>query len=224
MRRRPVVVALSGLDGAGKSSQADLLASRLRERGHRVEVHWMALGHSGLQRRLKRLAAPLTSRTGTGGAPVLTAGGATRSRRHHHPLVAGAWVTMLAVIYGVHFRRVARRSGGDVVVFDRYTLDALAQSRYFYDPGRRFTLARALLSGLAPSPHRAYLLAVPAELALERKQEQYDAGQLALQARLLEQEARSMRVEVLDGAQPPAELSERLIGDALSSLSSPARR
>jgi thymidylate kinase len=217
-----VVVALSGLDGAGKSSQAQRLASRLEEAGHTPAVHWMALGHSRLQRRLRRLIRKVRSR----GARSPAAGHDSHSmhgrgdrRTPHHPLLAHAWVTLLAAIYGMHFRRVARSHRGDVLIFDRYTLDAIAQSRYFYSPQSDFRLARAILRILAPRPDHSYLLAVAPEVALARKQEQYDAGQLRLLADLLADEARRMRVHVLDGDREAGELSDALVADTLSALS-----
>jgi thymidylate kinase len=216
-----VVVALSGLDGAGKSSQAQRLASRLEEAGHTPAVHWMALGHSRIQRRLRRLIRKVRSRSAESSPadeipPVHRAG---NGRNRHHPIVTHAWVTLLAAIYGIHFRRVARSHRGDVLIFDRYTLDAIAQSRYFYAPQSDFRLARATLRFLAPRPDYSYLLAVAPEVALARKQEQYDAGQLRLLADLLAEEARRMRVRVLDGDREAGELSDALVADALSALS-----
>ena len=220
--RKPVVVALSGLDGSGKSSQSTGVADRLREAGHGVRVHWMALGHSTVQRRLRRLASGARNRSGRSaarpGAPVLEVDGVTKHRAARHPLVTHAWVLLLAVVYGLHFRRTARRCAEEVVIFDRYTLDAIAQSRYFYDPDRSFRAARWLLRLLAPTPQLSYLLDVPPEVALARKQEQYDAAQLRLQSRLLMEEASHLNVRVLDGTRPADELTEELVAQTLAAI------
>ncbi len=220
-RQRVVIVALSGLDGAGKSSQAAMLSTRLRELGHSATVHWMALGHNPLQRRLRHLTARVAGRPAQTQDAILSAGGSVKRRASHHPIVTHAWVTLLALIYAVHFRRVAAACEDDVVIFDRYALDALAQSRYFYAPQADFRVARALLRRLAPRPDRAYLLAVAPETALGRKQEQYDAVQLGLQAELLADEAARMGVPVLDGSRQQADLGADLARDAVALLRLP---
>src|SRR5947209_3136326 len=174
-RRKPVVIALSGLDGSGKSSQSSRIQSRLHDLGHDAHVHWMALGHSSLQRRLKRFASlGRRSRGGTArGSAMLEVDGVVKYRAHRNPVIVHAWVLALAAVYGVHFRRVLRQQTADVVIFDRYILDAIAQSRYFYAPQASFRVARTVLRLLAPRPHLSVLLAVPAEVALARKPEQY---------------------------------------------------
>jgi thymidylate kinase len=212
------VIALSGLDGAGKSSQASRLATRLSEAGHTPTVHWMALGHSRLQRRLKRLIRFVRRRPGGSGDTILWANGVAMRRGTHHPAVTHTWVLLLAVTYALHFRRVAARHVGDVIIFDRYALDVIAQLRYFYAPEAEFRLARFLLRELAPRADRSYLLEVAPEVALARKQEQYDAGQLRLQAQLLTDEARAMGVRVLDGGRAADDLSDTLVEDTLSAL------
>jgi thymidylate kinase len=219
-----VVIALSGLDGAGKSSQAARLAARLRESGHPVDVHWMALGHSSLQRRLKGVMRSVRRRTDRAGSDasgeaILSVNGVSKSRTRHHPAVTHVWVSLLAIIYGLHFRRVAMSARHRVVVFDRYALDAIAQSRYFYAPQANFRVARFLFRTIAPTPHRSYLLAVAGEVALARKPEQYDVRQLDMQARLLAEEADRMHVTVVDGTRPADDLSDMLVSETLSAIS-----
>jgi thymidylate kinase len=199
-----------------------MLSARLRELGHTATVHWMALGHNPLQRRLRGVARRLPRRPADEQETILSAGGTVKRRTRHHPVITHAWVTLLALIYAVHFRRVASACQDDVVIFDRYALDALAQSRYFYAPQADFRLARALLRRVAPRPDRAYLLAVAPETALARKQEQYDAAQLELQAELLADEAKRMGVPVLDGARHEQDLGADLASDAVALLQAPA--
>ena len=224
MTEPTVVIALSGLDGAGKSSQAARLAARLRESGHPVDVHWMALGHSSLQRRLKGVARSVRRRTGGAGSDasgdaILSVNGVSKLRRRHHPAVTHLWVSLLAIIYGLHFRRVAMSARHRVVVFDRYALDAIAQSRYFYAPQANFRIARLIFRTIAPTPDRSYLLEVAGEVALARKQDQYDVRQLDMQARLLAEEADRMHVTVVDGTRPADDLSDMLVSETLSAIS-----
>jgi thymidylate kinase len=61
MRRRPgpgLLIALSGMDGAGKSSAAAVIEERLRAAGHGVKHEWQRLGEMDT---LDRLPAPLKS-------------------------------------------------------------------------------------------------------------------------------------------------------------------
>lgn len=218
-----MVVALSGLDGSGKSSQSSAIASRLQDRGYEPHVHWMALGHSSIQRRLKGVASfrrrPRRSPV-VQGSPMLEVNGVTRYRARRNRVTVHAWVLALAAVYGIHFRRVVRRQTADVVIFDRYTLDAIAQCRYFYAPEASFRLARTLLRLLAPRPDLSYLLAVPAEVALSRKPEQYGLEQLSLQATLLADEAPRLGVRLVDGTRQTDELTDELFADTVAALAS----
>jgi hypothetical protein len=184
----------------------------------------MALGHSSLQRRLKGVMRSVRRRTGGAGSAasgdaILSVNGVSRLRSQHHPAVTHLWVSLLAIIYGLHFRRVAMSARHRVVVFDRYALDAIAQSRYFYAPQANFRVARFIFRTIAPTPNRSYLLEVAGEVALARKQEQYDVRQLDMQARLLAEEADRMQVTVIDGTRTADDLSDMLVSETLSAIS-----
>ena len=151
---------------------------------------------------------------------MLEVNGVTRYRARRNGVTVHAWVLALAAVYGIHFRRVVRRQTADVVIFDRYTLDAIAQCRYFYAPEASFRLARTLLRLLAPRPDLSYLLAVPAEVALSRKPEQYGLEQLSLQATLLADEAPRLGVRLVDGTRQTDELTDELFADTVAALAS----
>ena len=49
MASRGVLLALEGVDGSGKTTQAGLLAAALRERGHEVVLTWEPTDGPGRQ-------------------------------------------------------------------------------------------------------------------------------------------------------------------------------
>ncbi len=86
-RRRSPVVALSGLDGAGKSTHAEHLARALTALGEDVVVEWNKVGRD---RTLERVAAPvkalLARRAGSGtGADLPTTIASTPEPPHEEP-------------------------------------------------------------------------------------------------------------------------------------------
>jgi thymidylate kinase len=223
--RRGVVVAFSGLDGAGKSSQAQRLRGALAARGVESAVHWLPLGHSGLQRWLRSAAVRIASsartradsRTPAAAAPFAgTRQG--RAIRERSGLVTHAWTGVVAVIYAVTYRiavaRHARR--GRILIFDRYTVDAAAQLRYFQGSRRDFRFQLWILRALAPPPARAYLLDVDPSIALARKAEQYGLEQLSVQAELLRAEAERFGATRLDGDRDPDELADQILNEVWS--------
>lgn len=222
-RPRPVLVALSGLDGAGKSSQSAALLDVLGWLELETSVFWLALGHSPFQRTLRRLARPLrrgrrrapSPAAGAGSRPVVT----TPSRRASR-LGTTVWPAVVGVTHALAYRRVVARARGRyaVVIFDRYVDDAAAQIRYFYAPARELRHARWLLRALAPRPTHAYLLDLEPTAALARKQDQYDLAQLTLQARLLRAEATGHGATVVDATSPREQITAHVARDVWSSL------
>jgi thymidylate kinase len=212
--RAPKVVAFSGLDGSGKSSQVQALEETLHRLGVAAVVEWKPLGHNAsvraLRRTLKRLVAVAR------GLPVsdleavkapgrsLIAGPDPLLLRRQNPLLTEAWATLVAIASAAHYRSVVLRSMGTgrVVIFDRYALDTVAQVRFFYGEHRDFRLQRALVKAICPRPALAILLEIQGEVALARKPEQYDLPQLETQARLLHEESIRMGVHAVDGSRP----------------------
>ena len=218
---RPHVVGFSGLDGSGKSSQVRALLSTLEQLDVAVVAHWKPLGHNAsirtVRRVVKRTYAAMRG---------WDAGQLDRSKQPGRSLVAGtnpallggkqnrlvthAWATLVCLVSAGHYRMVVLRYSGSgrLIVFDRYALDTTAQLRFFYGPEHDFGLQRTLIRIICPTPIAVWLLEVPGEVALARKQEQYDLAQLKEQESLLHEEAERLGVTRLDGTRPMAELSE----------------
>jgi thymidylate kinase len=224
-KRRPVVVSLSGLDGAGKSSQATALRETLEKLGVNCVIEWMPLGHSprnptlhrirrtanralALARRLRRAR----SSAHTGAAGPSAEPNPARTLRQQSELVTQAWATIVALMQAWQHRRAVRRHRGTgrIVIFDRYTLDSAAQLRFFYGDSHRFPFQKWLLRILSPKPQMLFLLDVRPETLMRRKELQYTLDEVRAQTRLYRQERRALCVRRLDGERPRTELSDEI--------------
>jgi thymidylate kinase len=177
MRGRPrpggLLIALSGIDGAGKSSAADAISARLAERGVPARVSWARLGNrSRLLNRIARPVKRLLRREVTvadpvaAGGPAITKARDVREAERRTP-VGWAWVLLVAAVNVRDGRRAARsRRGGVTVICDRWTADALVDLRVRYG---RHRAAEALISRALPRPDLAVLLEIDAETSRQRK-------------------------------------------------------
>lgn len=218
---RPRVVGFSGLDGSGKSSQVQALLSTLEQLDVAVVVHWKPLGHNASIRTVRRVVkrtyaamrgwdAEQLDRSKQPGRSLVAGTNPALLGGRQNRLVTQVWATVVCLVSAGHYRMVALRYGGSgrLIVFDRFALDTTAQLRFFYGPELEFGLQRALIRIICPTPIAAWLLEVPGEVALARKQEQYNLAQLKEQEGLLHEEAERLGVTRLDGTRPMAELSE----------------
>jgi thymidylate kinase len=209
-RQRRHVIAFSGLDGSGKSSQSGAAGEVLVKLGYRAEVVWLPITAnaavwkiSALARRVLPFvrwlpgARRLDRKVASGQSFVATPGETRRPG-----LLTRLWVTYIAFVNALSHRRLARSA--EVVVFDRYVLDSIVRMRYLW--AWRFGLASWLLRRLSPQPAAAFFLDVPAEAALARKQDQWNLEQLQRQRELYLEEAERLGVAILDGTRPQEEL------------------
>ncbi len=166
--RRTVLVSFSGIDGAGKSTQIEALLSRLAQDGLRVRVvrFWDDIA------RLKAIREASGHRifkgdrgVGSPSAPI---------NRRDKNVQSGLMTCVRLFLYFVDAvstrRMVGRmlRSGCDLVIFDRYTYDELANLDL------RNPLMRAyarLLMKFVPRLHISYLLDADPVQARARKPE-----------------------------------------------------
>ena len=116
----------------------------------------------------------------------------------------------VAIAHGLAQRRETRRAlrNVDVVICDRYTLDAAVHLRFRYGESRNYAFQIRLLDLLSPRPTAAYLVDVPAATAHARKPEQYSLAELERQARLYSEERLRLGVDRLDGELPREELCQ----------------
>jgi thymidylate kinase len=234
-RARGAVIAISGLDGSGKSTQADALAQTLRSAGYEPVVLWQRISHNAS---LKRFTAPLrfllrvvlrvrgrepsaAPRSGVEDPfQVPSEHVAARALRERLPVVSALWVTLVAGLHAGSVRSETMRElrRGRIVIRDRYLLDSLVQLRIQYGAAHNVGVQARLIRALTPPALVAIYLDVPGEQARRRKPEEFTAHELEEHRRGYLAEAAQLDVMVLDGQLPPDELAAAVSARVLRAL------
>lgn len=235
-RARGAVVALSGIDGAGKSTQAQLVADALWAVGYDPVVEWsritfeasldriarpvkavLALRSRGRRRDPLPSEDPVVARPGTVPDP---AAGAARALRERSRLVGGLWAGIVAVVHAWSLRRAILRHlrAGRVVVRDRYLLDSIVQLEWVYADGRDLRWQTRLIRMLVPPAAAAFFLDIDPERAHGRKPEEFDVEQLRRHRETYARHTDALGVDVVDGARPAPEVFQILLRGTLARL------
>jgi thymidylate kinase len=220
--RRGAIVALSGLDGAGKSSQAAALCQTLELLGFdaivvRTRISWedwlwrLVPPLKGVLRPLAHSVASIRSIARSPGSGKDSANLApdderpdpVRAVREASPALTDMWTLVITLANAWSQWRLMHRQllRGGIVVCDRYTLDSIVELRYSYGEERPFKPQRSALAKLYPTPVRSYFLDVSPATSLRRKGE-WGEQWLAEHRRLYLQECPRLGVTVIDGEQP----------------------
>jgi thymidylate kinase len=218
--RRGRLITLSGLDGAGKSSQAEALRDTLDRLGHEAVVRWTSLSqHPPVLHWLTGIVGRLAGRGGSDGSTEADPGEAGKALRERSSAVTFAWSTIVALTNARSQSRGTRRDvwRGRIVICDRYTLDSKVHLRYAYGEGRAFRFQSLLIRLLSPRPDRAFLLDVSPEEATRRKPD-YPLAENARRAALYRNEYARLGVRRLDGELPQEELCTLLAAEVLEML------
>ncbi len=173
-RRRGFLIAISGMDGAGKSTAAEVVRGQMERSQQPATVTWGRLGTNlGSLDAVASAVKRVLRRERTIADPVATGGESTRKQRRpgeigrRRPLVSWIWVVVVAATHARYLRRAARpRLTGTTVVCDRSLVDSLVDLELRYG---RHRLAETLLSKAAPTPDLGILLDVDAATAADRK-------------------------------------------------------
>lgn len=208
------LVVFSGLDGAGKSTQIDVLFSKLLAERATPVVIWTRGGYTPLFETLKRLL-----RRSSGGRIVPVSGPSQqREQALSRPRIRRLWL-MLALldllwVYGVQVRWL--RWQGRTVICDRYLWDTLIDFRlnFSQEHVERWGLWRLLVKA-SPEPDAAFLLLVPVEESLRRsqqKQEPFPDSPETLARRLSEYQAMAehRNWRAMDGRRPVDDLATEI--------------
>jgi thymidylate kinase len=228
--RRGAVIAFSGLDGAGKSTQAEALRSSLVALGYDASILWAPIGQNVWLRRFARVI-----KRGLSHLPVGPLAGGDDHTPDDHMLsrtepgtpafgsarkaAAHAWSTVTTLANALALRRAAggTRVGGRIVIYDRYVLDTVVELRFRYSPDARMRYQELLVRVLAPKALQAYLLDLPPDVAHERKPD-WSRDQTRLRADLYRRALADLGVISLDAARPAHEIAQEVLRDVLRSL------
>lgn len=165
-RQRPLRISFSGIDGAGKSTQIEMLTARLEASGARVRLvtFWDDVAVlTGVREKATHAIFKGEKGIGAPEKPV------NRRDKNVRSWYMTAMRFVLYFLEAISLRRAATSShDADVIIFDRYLYDQLANL-----PVQQFFIrqyARLLLK-LVPQPDIAYLLDADPNLARARKPE-----------------------------------------------------
>ncbi|MGQ9517966.1 MAG: dTMP kinase, partial [Anaerolineae bacterium] len=180
-----MLVAISGVDGSGKTTQAQALTHAFRQCGIRTRRVWSRGGSSALAGHLIALGKRLLRRKG--GAPAgLAPAEEPREALFRHPLARRLWPWLVWLDLTWLYLRDVRWPlwRGDVVICDRYVLDALAEMGARLEDARIMRrLPARLLVWLNPRPNKAFFLAVDPLRARSRQPAEQQQGTLSLAGR-----------------------------------------
>lgn len=168
VKRETMLISFSGIDGAGKSTQIGNLVSRLQNAGLNVSVvtFWDdVVMLKGLREGAGHKVFKGDKGVGSPEAPI-----SRRDKNVRSPMLTVMRMAFY-VLDALSLRRVAkkvRRSSADVVIFDRYIFDELANLE-LSNPFARLYIAA--LMRLVPRPHVSFVLDANPEQAFARKPE-----------------------------------------------------
>ena len=207
-----MLVAFSGVDGAGKSRHATALSDALTTCGVMHRRVWSRPGCSPLYRAIARLVRG-------GGAAEAPPERAGTERRAPGGKVARLLWTMLNVLdLSLLYNWSARRRilVGNVIVCDRYATDAEVELASRLPEGDR--LARRfvrLLGVLSPEPSMGFLLDLPADQAVQRSADREFAQNLEERRRDYLEAAARRDMMLLDASGDFDDLSDEIVCEAL---------
>ena len=166
--RRNTLVSFSGIDGAGKSTQIEILVDRLKQAGFGVALlaFWDDVA---VLTRVREFSGHALFKGEKGvGAPDKPVNRQDKNVRYWYMTAVRFALYFLDAISLSFVVARQRRSSVDVIVFDRYLHDELANLTLDHPISRMF--ARLLLT-ITPQPDIAYLLDADPAQARERKPE-----------------------------------------------------
>ncbi|HEX8854612.1 MAG TPA: hypothetical protein VF752_03355, partial [Thermoleophilaceae bacterium] len=236
--RPPALIAVSGIDGSGKTTLIDALRERLGEDGYKVEVVWTRLEWTTLwesSSRLERItalvdwvparketapAAPEPAEPTSAWLEPAPARSAAAQLRRRSRLLTRAWAGVVATLHAQAQRKavVPHLREGKVVICDRYTLDAAVALHRRYDSVRSLGLQVRLMQFLSPRPLLAWHLDLPVAVAAQRKEHELGIAERQRENVLYRRERERLGWSRLDAARPVDELVQQVTREAESAL------
>ena len=164
-----MLIAFSGLDGSGKTTQSRFAESFLKERGYGC-VYRHAIKDSLYYFILHRMIGKVSDSARTSMEKGLRGSGG-RWRSLFLSAVKKFFLFVEVLYFNLRYRRY-RGSAARNIVCDRYFYDEMIQAEYLGISGRVFSRT---YKGMIPEPDVTFFLKVDPGVAFDRKKE-YDRG------------------------------------------------
>lgn len=227
-RPRRLVVAYSGIDGSGKSTQAQALADTLQRVSIPARPSWARLGFSasGLVASAARLGQRMLP-AGSHSAQTARATGETGETGDGRPPltrrgpVGWSWAMALSLDYVRITRRELRRSRDMVVVLDRALPDALVGLEEGYGGALDLRAQRRIIERFGPRADLVVYLRISGAAAYARKQDLFAREVLEDHARRYDALLPTLPGCLVVDAEQPA---QRITLDALRQVAAAAGR
>lgn len=214
-----ILICLLGIDGSGKSTQAQRLVAQITAVGYVATYVWG--GRRGL------LTAPLVrrgkARLGAPAQPVDSSAIINSEYRAYvrrtqqlfrRNVLRGLWrqITLLEHLLEIWWYVGRPLAQGRIVVCDRYLYDSLVNQAVLFGsaPVEIYRQLNHPLLSLVPRPALGFWLDTPPEVALRRKADIYDITQLELRAPLYSRIASTLAFQRLDGTLPADQLGDEI--------------
>ncbi len=211
--RKPGILTLSGLDGTGKSSQAEKLLERLSAEGMRAGAIW--------NRWKPCLTLPVVKLARRSLSPVKEARTAdysnftqAKKNKMKSPFKRKIWQTMVWSEYSmqVRFRLLTHGWPFRGMICDRYVYDTLVDMavNFSISPQELESLCVNPLLELFPVPVQAILIDIDPETGARRKDDGTPVGYLSDRRELYLAMAKITGAIVIDGTKTINEISEEI--------------
>lgn len=167
-RRQPLLISFSGLDGAGKSTQIEHVRALLNSAGYRSELLTFWDNVVVLCRYRESFVQKVYKSEAGIGAPGKPVNRRDKNVRKWYLNLIRHGLYALDALHLVKVVNMARRSGADVIILDRYIYDELANLP-LQNPLTRMYVR--IMQSVVPTPDLAYLLDADPDAAYQRKPE-----------------------------------------------------
>lgn len=182
------MITFSGLDGAGKSTQIELLENYWLQKGNKVKIFWSRGGYTPGMEKFKSILRSSKSNI----APLERGHTEEREKSFSKPIIRKVWLSLAIVdlifYYSIYIR--VKELLGTKIICDRYIFDTLIDFKLNYPQENieNWLLWKFLIS-MATKPKKHFVLTIPVDESQSRsklKNEPFPDTKETLEKRLKE--------------------------------------